>query len=653
MNLHFWDWFIVGVVTCFFIFMAWYTRRFTKSVADFMAANRCAGRYLLAVAYGISSLGAITVIAEFQKFYKAGFTAVWWSFIMFAVTILIAASGWVVYRYRETRVFTLAQFFETRYSRNFRIFCGILGFSAGIVNFGIFPAVGSRFFLYFCGLPHTFSVLGFEISTFLTIMTVLLVVSLYFTFSGGQIAVITTDFLQGIFCNIVFILILVFMFIKFDWPTVVEGLRMAPADQSRINPFETGGISDFNLWFFLILAFTMFYGIISWQGQQGYFTSSKSPHEQKMAMVLANWRFVALTLLLLLISLSAFVVMNHPKFSGTAESVNQMLSATDNDQTREQIRIPLVLVNVLPKGLIGAFCAVMLAAFISTHDTYLHTWGSIFIQDVVMPFRKKPFDTKTHMKLLRASIIGVAAFVFCWSWKFQQSQDILMYFQITGAIFTGGVGSAIIGGLYWKRGTTAAAWSAMITGGTLATAGVILIQIHSQNPFTNKLLLFISSQTGAVLGFWSSLVAIIVYVVVSLLTCKEPYNIEKLLHRGKYAVAGEKKKLNNVKGIRALIGGEEFTLRDKLTSLSVIIWGIGWFLVFLVGTIWNYFYPISNSNWEKFWSVYVWISLVVGTIITIWFTIGGFKDLRFMFRTLASVKRDESDDGMVSEEDKG
>jgi solute:Na+ symporter, SSS family len=653
MNLHIFDWLIVATVTAFFTFMAYRTRRLTRSVADFMAANRCAGRYLLAVAYGISSLGAITVIAEFQKYYKAGFTAVWWSFIMFAVTIVISASGWVIYRYRETRVFTLAQFFETRYSKKFRIFCGILGFSAGIVNFGIFPAVGSRFFLYFCGLPHSFTFFGFEFSTFLLIMATLLIVSLYFTFCGGQIAVITVDFLQGIFCNIVFIIILVFMFIKFDWATVIEGLNMAPADQSRINPFQTGGISDFNLWFFLILAFTMFYGIISWQGQQGYFTSSKSPHEQKMAMILANWRFVALTLLLLLISLSAFVVMHHPKFSATADTVNQMLSETQNLQTREQIRIPLVLVTILPTGLIGAFCAVMVAAFISTHDTYLHTWGSIFIQDVVMPFRKKPFDNQTHMKLLRASIIGVAAFVFLWSWKFQQSQDILMYFQITGAIFTGGVGSAIIGGLYWKKGTTAAAWAGMLTGGTLATTGVILIQIHNRTPFDNQIVSFFASKTGAVLGFWSSVVAIIVYIVVSLLTCKRDYNLDKLLHRGEYAVESEKKKLSTAKGLKALIGGEEFTLKDRLTSISVLVWGLGWFAVFLIGTIWNAFRPISNQSWERFWSVYVWICMAVGTVITIWFTIGGFKDLKSMFSILKSAQRDVSDDGMVNEEDKG
>jgi len=35
-----------------------YTRRYTRSVADFLSANRCAGRYLLTVAGGIASLGA-------------------------------------------------------------------------------------------------------------------------------------------------------------------------------------------------------------------------------------------------------------------------------------------------------------------------------------------------------------------------------------------------------------------------------------------------------------------------------------------------------------------------------------------------------------------------------------------------------------------
>ncbi len=41
--------------------------------------------------------------------------------------------------------------------------------------------------------------------------------------------------------------------------------------------------------------------------------------------------------------------------------------------------------------------------------------------------------------------------------------------------------------------------------------------------------------------------------------------------------------------------------------------------------------------------------MVMGAIVTVWFFIGGLKDLRYMFKTLATAKRDSLDDGMVFE----
>lgn len=61
--------------------------------------------------------------------------------------LLAALSGWVGYRYRETRAMTLAQSFQKRYSPNFRVFAGVAEWVSDLIDFGIFSAVGARFIL--------------------------------------------------------------------------------------------------------------------------------------------------------------------------------------------------------------------------------------------------------------------------------------------------------------------------------------------------------------------------------------------------------------------------------------------------------------------------------------------------------------------------
>ena len=82
--------------------------------------------------------------------------------------------------------------------------------------------------------------------------------------------------------------------------------------------------------------------------------------------------------------------------------------------------------------------------------------------------------------MLRIAIFGVAVFIFFFSLLFQQNQKIALFFAITAAIFAGGSGAVIIGGLYWKRGTTAAAWSAMIVGATISVGGVLVKQVSAE-----------------------------------------------------------------------------------------------------------------------------------------------------------------------------
>jgi len=148
------DWLVMVLPLAICTIIAIYSRRFVRSVADFMAGGRNAGRYLICTARSEMGAGAVVYVAHFQVFLVAGFTVGWWGHISTPITLLLAISGFVVYRYRQTRALTLGQFYEMRYSKTFRLFAGALAFFAGLINFGIIPVIGARFMVYFLALPE-------------------------------------------------------------------------------------------------------------------------------------------------------------------------------------------------------------------------------------------------------------------------------------------------------------------------------------------------------------------------------------------------------------------------------------------------------------------------------------------------------------------
>jgi len=691
LNLHLVDWLIVFVALVGMFYSVSFSSGLMKSVTDFLSAGRTAGRYLISVSSGVAGLGAISVVMFLEMGYIAGFSLAWWGLSQGIIILMLTMSGWVIYRFRSTRCLTLAQFFEKRYSRKFRIFTGIVAFTAGIINFGIFPAVGAQFFISYCGLPESF----IGIPVFPLVMIILLSISLYFVYTGGQIAVIIADFFQGIFATFVLIVVVLYLFFSVGWDQVSHSLEQTPLklakeeitklqddeaymklsdkekekrkneidekyeNSSRINPFKTSNVEDFNFWYFLIGIIGIMYGTMGWQGSQAYNSSAKSAHEAKMGSVLAGFRGLPQGLFFLLVPVLIYVFMNHADYASVAASVELSLQDLETDTLRSQMRGPIVLSTVLPIGLLGAFAALMVAAFISTHDTYLHSWATILVQDVIMPFREKPFDKDTHLKVLRYAILGVAVFIFFFSLLFQQNQAIALFFAITAAIFAGGSGAVIIGGLYWDRGTTKAAWTAIIIGAFISVSGVLVKQISvewlndtSSYVQLKNILEFIRNINGQEYWGISMGASAFAYVMVSLLDNSEPFNMDKLLNRGKYAIEGEKKIVNeNTElGWKIFLMGEEFTKGDKLIYILNYVWTGIWTLVFIVGTIYNLSNEVSDASWMFFWRNYIYIFIVISLVIIVWFTVGGFHDLKIMMDKLKTEKRDHHDDGWVSED---
>lgn len=621
------------------------TKRYMRSVADFLAAGRTAGRYMLSVAAGMAGLGAITVVANFEMNYEAGFTMAWWGQSMGVVILAVTASGWVIYRFRQTRCLTLPEFFERRYSRRFRVFAGLVAYTAGIINFGIFPAVGARFFIYFMGLPDAFDVGPLTLSTFPCLMVVLISTALYFVYAGGQVAVIVTDFLQGLLANVVFVVVPLFLLAEIGWGRAVEAFVARPEGQSFLDAFDTANVPDFNFWYFLIGVVGFMYTRLAWQGDQAYNTSAKSAHEAKMGGMLATWRGIPQGLVLTLVPALCFAALTHPDFEDLAASVQGVLDGAGSDTLRNQLRIPVTMSKLLPAGLMGAFAAVMLGLFVSTHDTYLHSWGSMFVQDVLMPFRKEPYTKEEHLRVLRRSILGVAIFIFLYSWLVPQTEHIMLFFAVTGAIFAGGSGAVIIGGLYWRRGTTRGAWLALGGGALVAVAGVVLPHVWRQ---TGRGDFPVNGQE-----FWalSMCAAVVLYVVGSLTDPEPPRNLDRVLKRGAYRIEGEKviEDAALSRGWRALGITPEFSTRDKVLYALTYGWTALWVGAFVIGTVWSLAFdnPVGTDVWAEYWKWYFFTQAGVAVAVTIWFTVGGLRDVKEMLRRLSTMERDETDDGMV------
>ena len=538
-----------------------------------------------------------------------------------------------------------------RYSKGFRIVTGILGFVAGLANFGIIPAVGARFLVYFLGIPPVATVLGFSIESYIPLMAVLLSITVTITLSGGVITLLVTNCVEGIisqFCNVALIIGLICMF---SWKQMLfalthlmtsSGVQARGPGESLINPFDTEKIHDFNIWYVLMGLVWGIYGTMAWQNQSAYNSAAFSAHESRMGNVVGGWRSMTKGPVTALLALGAMVYLMDPDFAKQAADVKALVAKIPETQIQEQMIIPVAISHMLPVGLKGALCVILLLGVFGGDGNHLHSWGSMFIQDVIVPLRKTPLSPREHIRLLRYSITGVATFAFLFGMLFRQTEYIVMWWGVTMSLYIGGVGAAIIGGLYWKKGTTEAAWATLAIGFGLTAAGIIARQIYG-NAFPLN---------GTMISFYTMIVAGFTYVVVSLCTCRTDYNLESMLHRGKYAKHDEvKAKLEKDQRLTwsKIIGFDEnFSRSDLWIAGSFFLWGMFWFFVFLVGTIWNAIRPWSDDTWGAYWQfTCIDIPIIWALIGTVWFTWGGLRDMKILFEKLHVEKRNAFDNGMV------
>ncbi len=623
-------WLIVILFILVIVGVGAYTRRWVKGTADWLVAGRGCGRYLGATAGEASALGAISLIAFLQAAYVGGPVGWWIVLITILLNLTIALTGWGIYRLRQTRVLTINELLERRYSKKLRRFCGTICFVSGVLNMGIFPIVTGRFIVYFAELPLEFSFLGMTLSTIPVITAVLVLVALVLVFMGGQISLIFTDFIQWSVIMFMFLAVGLVTYRVVNWDDISRGLLMDDSPREMLDPFLPTSANAFGLWYVVMFTLRGFYNALSWAPNTVKSQSASDAHEAKMMWILSYVRYGA-NIGLLFSAVACLAFMKLPEFSAQAVQIMGRVHAIPNEIVRTEMTVPIFLSFILTPGVKGLFMAGIICAAISTLDTYFLSWAGVLVQDVIGPGLKKPLGQEQGLKWLRWSTVVVAVFVYCFSILWKPTEYIWMYFAITGSIYTGGAGAVILGALYWKRGTTQAAWAAMIAGSSLSVLSIIALQIFSKTDGWPE---FINGMSLSVLA---SVTAIVVYISVSLLSRTKDFDLDSLLHRD----PSDKSSRIKIKSLlKKIVTSNKFELCVAVVTFSSLV-------IIFVALWYSRTHDISAEAWINFWKYYSIGFYILSVPITLWFFIGSLIDMKKFIGRITNERIDRLDDGQV------
>ena len=337
--------------------------------------------------------------------------------------------------------------------------------------------------------------------------------------------------------------------------------------------------------------------------------------------------------------------------------------------------------KLLPAGIMGMFCLLLVLAMISTDDTRIYSASLTLTQDVVLPLCPKGLTTVQHIWAIRIVSICVGIFFLLGSFFMSQLDYINLFVTLMCLMWQGGCGPVMIFGLYSRFGNSAGAFASVLSGMFLAF-GSIFVQRNWADvvyPWLVKMgwadglgrFLETVSRPMNPIVVWKMnpvkfpinsyelymmimIITFIIFCAVSALTQKEPFNLERMLHRGIYNTDGEKKiheKWTLRNAFSKLIGiTPEYTRGDRCIAWSVFLYSIVYkFLLAFIGVmIWNHFSPWKPEWWGKYFLI---TTLVIPGIAaffsTFWFGIGGAIDLFRLFRDLEKRVADPLDNGWV------
>ena len=486
------DWLVIAVYLFGITAIGVYTSKQVSSSSSFFISDRKFGKVMMTFftfGTGTNTDQAVSVAA---KTYTSGASGIWYQWLWLFVTPFY---WFLAPLFRRMRAVTTADYLNVRFSPSVAVLFALVGILQLSVNIGVVLKAASAMITAVSGgsIDPTIAIFA---------MTALFVI---YGVAGGLNAAIVTDFIQGILT-----IVLSFLILPFALHAVggMSGLRDAIDNPTMFSIVAPGEIT---VLYVIIISLNVLVGWVASPFSMATCAAGKTEHESRVGFVSGMLLKRLCTIAWVLTGLVAVAL-----YVGTEANPDHVYGMLARE-----------LLPTIAPGLLGLFVASLIAAVMSSCDTFMVSSAALFTKNLYEPFIRPNQEDRHYILVGRISSVLVVIGGILIALSLPSVVRGVELFWIVQAM----MGIAIWLSFFWRRATSAAVWASTM-GGFAAwffTSDVALVG-WSFNASFSQLLPDYMLHNGQLALPWQMIiyltVALALMVVVSLVT--EPPSKERL-----------------------------------------------------------------------------------------------------------------------------
>lgn len=426
------DWITVGLYFAILFGIAWWVlKQKQESSTDYFLAGRHVGWFVIGASIFASNIGSEHIVGLAGTAAKTGVVMGHYELHSWLVLML----GWVfVPFYMRSRVFTMPEFLEKRYSSASRWFLSVITL-VGYVLTKVSVTV-------YAGAVVFQTLMGIE---FWTGALIVVVLTGAYTVAGGLRAVIYTETLQAIVLLLGSVIITVVGLVKIGgWGNLLD-----IAGDTHFNMWLPADHPEFP-WTGMLLA-PPIVGLWYWCTDQ-YIV-------QRVLAATGETAARRGTIFAGYLKLTPLFIFMIPGIIAYALSQSGQLELAEADQA-----FPALVRTLLPAGLRGLVAGGLLAALMSSLAAVFNSCSTLFTIDIYKKLRPEASE-KSLVKIGRIATGFVVLLGILWIPLMKNiSGELYHYLQSVQAYIAPPIAAVFLLGLFWKRINAQGALAALVGG---------------------------------------------------------------------------------------------------------------------------------------------------------------------------------------------